>query len=189
MVRLRQPLRFCQYIQGGKAMTTERDAAEVVAKQELDAITPPNEELLRTAKRNPAPQEWYDEKPPAEGDVAAEKIADSVLPSDTGGTLQEDIPFIKAILDEAYAEQTDELRRLRAFKAEIDEAVKGSMDERCDAYERHCTCVAVLRNEVRRLRAMIRRLSLTDFTTDEWDEAMDAIGEEVEADEAAGGKA
>ncbi len=50
------------------------------------------------------------------------------------------------IIREAYAEQTAE--------EEIDEAVKSSMDERCDAYERRCTCVPVLRAEVKRLRGL-----------------------------------
>lgn len=40
----------------------EEKRAEAKAKAELAALTPPNVELLRTAERYPAPDEWLDEE-------------------------------------------------------------------------------------------------------------------------------
>ena len=44
---------------GGDEKASEREEAR--AQAELKRITPSNAELLRLAKRSPAPQDWYDE--------------------------------------------------------------------------------------------------------------------------------
>ena len=45
-----------------------------------------------------------------------------------------------------------ENEQLRAYKADIENATTGAMDESCDANERHCTCVPLLRAEINRLQ-------------------------------------
>lgn len=50
-------------------------------------------------------------------------------------------------------------KELRAWKQQVEDAIKAAMDETCDANERHCTCVPLLRSEVRRLREQPNKLS------------------------------
>jgi hypothetical protein len=52
------------WLDGVWAGTSYRDVFRTAAKAnlELKRITPSNAELLKLAERNPAPQEWYDEK-------------------------------------------------------------------------------------------------------------------------------
>ena len=89
--------------------------------------------------------------------------------------------------EEEATTQAAELEQLRSFKEEIDDAVKGSMDERCDAYEQHCTCVPVLRAEVKRLREFVLKCHEC-LAGKKYDPAMmDSLAHE--AAEAAGGKA
>lgn len=57
--------------------------------------------------------------------VAAEEVADSVLPSDIGGTYQEDVPFVKAIIDKAFADQMAEIERLRAIVDKLPKMADG----------------------------------------------------------------
>ena len=45
-----------------------------------------------------------------------------------------------------------ELKRLREWKTDVEDSIKAAMDETCDANERHCTCVPLLRREVKRLQ-------------------------------------
>ena len=51
---------------------------------------------------------------------------------------------------DAYMEKSDELAE---YKAEIETATAGAIDDVCGANERHCTCVPLLRAEVKRLTA------------------------------------
>jgi hypothetical protein len=50
-----------------------------------------------------------------------------------------------------------ELQELRAFKEQINGIATAIMSESCDASERHCTCVPVLRNRVSELEREIER--------------------------------
>jgi hypothetical protein len=61
-----------------------------------------------------------------------------------------------------------EIERLKSFKSGIENATRGALDETCDANERHCSCVPLLRAENRqlvaeneRLRAVVERLPKT----------------------------
>ena len=47
---------------------------------------------------------------------------------------------------------TEEVVRLRGWKAELERAAAEVMDERMSGDERHCTCVPLLRRECERLR-------------------------------------
>ena len=51
-------------------------------------------------------------------------------------------------LNEMHAE----LKRLREWKTDVEDSTRASMDETCDANERHCTCVPLLRRELKRLQ-------------------------------------
>lgn len=49
----------------------------------------------------------------------------------------------------------DLIRLLLNWKADVENSIKAAMDEKCDAYERHCTCVPLLRTEVAELKAQL----------------------------------
>jgi predicted RNase H-like nuclease (RuvC/YqgF family) len=51
--------------------------------------------------------------------------------------------------------------RLQTEVADIKNATKAALDERCDLYERHCTCVPLLRRKVDLLRAAIDNWAVT----------------------------
>jgi chromosome segregation ATPase len=56
-----------------------------------------------------------------------------------------------------HVEANQEIDCLRAQLADIDNATKAAMDERCDAYDKHCSCVPLLRAEVKRLTNLLDR--------------------------------
>lgn len=58
------------------------------------------------------------------------------------------------MLDRIKAEN----EQLKEELADIEDATKGAMDEKCDLDERHCTCVPLLRAEVKQLRAIVEPL-------------------------------
>lgn len=45
-----------------------------------------------------------------------------------------------------------EVKRLQDWKADVEDSTRMAMDEECILNERHCTCVPLLRDEVKRLR-------------------------------------
>ncbi len=47
----------------------------------------------------------------------------------------------------------NEIRGLRAWKIDMEESMKTAADDSCDMNERHCTCVPLLRAEIKRLQA------------------------------------
>lgn len=51
-----------------------------------------------------------------------------------------------------------ENERLRDYKEDVENAVKMSLDEVCTADEKHCTCVPLLRQEVKLLKKDKREL-------------------------------
>ncbi len=48
----------------------------------------------------------------------------------------------------------DTIEELNAWKEDMEDSTRAAMSERCDASERHCTCVPLLRAEVKRLQAV-----------------------------------
>jgi hypothetical protein len=50
-------------------------------------------------------------------------------------------------------EALSEIERLQSIVGDYENATKGAMDEACDCNERHCTCVPLLRAEVKRRQA------------------------------------
>lgn len=67
---------------------------------------------------------------------------------------EEIIELIRPALDAATAELRAEVERLRDYKADVENATKLAMSEECTADEQHCTCVPLLRAEVKRLQAL-----------------------------------
>ena len=55
------------------------------------------------------------------------------------------------------SEPQSELESLRTYKEDMENAIKGAMDEKCDLYEMHCTCVPVLRARIRQLELELNR--------------------------------
>lgn len=49
---------------------------------------------------------------------------------------------------------------LKERLADWENDVKAAMDERCDLYEKHCTCVPALRREVKRLQEALGKFGV-----------------------------
>ena len=60
---------------------------------------------------------------------------------------------------ERIAELEGEVARMQGQLDQIADATTAAMDERCDASERHCTCVPLLRVKVEGLRTQLRTLA------------------------------
>ena len=52
-----------------------------------------------------------------------------------------------------------ENKELSDYKADVENATKCAMDEKCDCDERHCSCVPLLRAEVERLKELNEELT------------------------------
>ena len=65
---------------------------------------------------------------------------------------QSDLTVIADGLGTDWEQQHDEIKRLQAWKADVEDSMKIAAGETCDMSERHCTCVPLLRVEIKRLQ-------------------------------------
>jgi hypothetical protein len=70
---------------------------------------------------------------------------------------EEFIKFSNTLINRNLALKA-EIKSLKQYKADIDEAHKQVMSESCPPDEKHCTCVPILRAEIARLREVNRGL-------------------------------
>ncbi len=74
-------------------------------------------------------------------------------PFDGRGKPQSEILFVRLVKCwKQLRRQQAEIKQLQAWKDDIEDSMKSAADETCDAGERHCTCVPLLRVEIKRLQ-------------------------------------
>lgn len=80
--------------------------------------------------------------------------------------------LLASTLERELTAMTDERDELIEYKHEIETATGGAMDGVCGANERHCSCVPLLRAEVKRIAAERDSLNAKLQAASEWSAAL-----------------
>lgn len=57
----------------------------------------------------------------------------------------------------------ERIKELEAYIADMDNAYEMTMDERCTVDEKHCTCVPFLKQRIKELEVVLRKIAVWEF--------------------------